>query len=63
MERKPESPLKDPQPLLRAAPFSLDRLLSHVDPGPDRETEEFVRQIYEQRRREASLDEGDKSSR
>ena len=29
--------------------FSLDRLLSHIDPGSREESEEFVRRIDEQR--------------
>ena len=43
--KSPEEPLH----LARNGPFSLDRLLSHIDPGPADETEEFVRRIYEHR--------------
>ena len=43
MEREPLQPVKDPPNLLRARVFSLDRLLSHVDPGTAEESEDFVR--------------------
>ena len=42
-------PVKDPPNLIRVGLFSLDRLLSHIDPGPAEESEAFVRLIYEQR--------------
>jgi hypothetical protein len=42
-------PAKDPPNLVRAGSFSLDRLLSHIDPGPAEESEAFVRLIYEPR--------------
>lgn len=35
--------------LVENGPFSLERLLSHVDPGPGEESEDFVRLIYAQR--------------
>jgi hypothetical protein len=34
----------------------LDRLLSHIDPGPREESEEFVRRIYAQRHIDLSSD-------
>jgi len=37
--------------LILRAPVSLDDLLKHRDPGPPEETEEFVRLIYELRRK------------
>lgn len=46
-------PAKDPN-LERHGPFSLDRLLSHIDPGPAEEAEAFVNFIYEQRRADVS---------
>ena len=49
MDRVPPQPVKDPPNLIRVGSFSLDRLLSHIDPGPVEESEAFVRLIYEQR--------------
>lgn len=49
MDRVPPQPVKDPPNLVRTNSFSLDRLLSHIDPGPAEESEAFVRLIYEQR--------------
>ena len=49
MDRVPPQPVKDPPNLIRTGSFSLDRLLSHTDPGPAEESEDFVRRIYEQR--------------
>ncbi|MCC6590619.1 MAG: hypothetical protein IT168_28260 [Bryobacterales bacterium] len=49
MDRVPPQPVKDPPNLIRTSAFSLDRLLSHIDPGTAEESEEFVRRIYEQR--------------
>lgn len=49
MDRVPPPPVKDPPNLIRTVAFSLDRLLSHIDPGPREESEKFVRRIYEQR--------------
>jgi hypothetical protein len=49
MDRVPPEPLKDPATLIRTGAFTLDRLLTHIDPGPQEESEEFVRRIYEQR--------------
>ena len=49
MDRLPSQPVKDPPNLVRAASFSLDRLLSHIDPGTAQESEDFVRLIYERR--------------
>jgi len=37
--------------LILRGPASLDDLLKHRDPGPPEETEEFVRLIYELRRK------------
>ncbi len=50
MERVPSQPVRDPAKLIRVCPFDLDRLLSHIDPGPAEESEAYVRLIYEQRR-------------
>ena len=49
MEREPLQPVKDPPNLVRSGVFSLDQLLSHVDPGTAEESEDFVRRIYDQR--------------
>ena len=43
--------------------FTLDRLLSHIDPGPQEESEEFVRRIYEQRHIDLSSDRNGKARR
>ena len=56
MDRVPSQPVKDPPNLIRSAAFSLDRLLSHIDPGTEEESEEFVRRIYEQRHVDRSSD-------
>jgi len=50
----PPRPVEEPPNLARVAPFSLERLLSHTDPGPAEESEAFVRLIYEQRHFDAS---------
>lgn len=39
--------------LVGPQPFSLDNLLSHIDPAPDEETERFVAAIYADRRQAA----------
>jgi hypothetical protein len=62
MERVPQ-PVKDPPNLVRPGSFSLDRLLSHVDPGPAEESEAFVRLIYEQRHTDVSSDRNGKTRR
>jgi len=56
MDRVPPQPVKDPPNLVRTSSFSLDRLLSHTDPGPAEESEAFVRLIYEQRRTDVSTE-------
>ena len=37
--------LKDPPNLIRSGPLSLDRLLSHTNPGAAEESEDFVSRI------------------
>ena len=54
MDRVPPKPVKDPPNLIRTGSFSLDRLLSHIDPGTAQESEDFVRVIYEQRHTDLS---------
>ena len=49
MDHVPQQPVNDPPNLIRSGSFSLDRLLSHIDPGPAEESEDFVSRIYEQR--------------
>ena len=61
MDRVPEQPVKDPPNLIRSGSFSLERLLSHLDPGPPEESEAFVQAIYEQRRIDASSDRNGKT--
>ena len=56
MDRVPPQPVQDPPNLIRSGAFTLDRLLSHIDPGPQEESEECVRRIYEQRRIDLSSD-------
>lgn len=54
MDRVPPHPVENPPNLVRVDVFSLDRLLSHIDPGPAEESESFVRRIYEQRHADAT---------
>ena len=63
MDRVPSQPVKDPPNLVRAGFFSLDRLLSHSDPGTAQESEDFVRLIYEQRHLDLSSDRNGKIGR
>ena len=63
MDRVPPEAVKDPPNLVRTGSFSLDRLLSHIDPGPAEESEAFVRFIYEQRRTDVSTERNDKIGR
>jgi hypothetical protein len=63
MDRLRSQPVKDPPNLFRAEPFSLDRLLSHIDPGTREESEEFVRRIYEQRHLDLSSDRSGETGR
>ncbi len=57
----PSQPVEDPPNLIRTDTFSLDRLLSHIYPGTEEESEEFVRRIYEQRRTDLSSDRNGKT--
>ena len=61
MDRVPPQPVKDPPNLIRSGSFSLDRLLSHTDPGPAEESEDLVRSIYEQRHIDLSSDRNGKA--
>jgi hypothetical protein len=63
MDYMPPQPVKDPPNLIRSDAFTLDRLLSHIDPGPREESEEFVRRIYEQRHTDLSPGRNDKTRR
>lgn len=63
MDRMPSQPVKDPPNLIRTGAFTLDRLLSHIDPGPQGESEEFVQRIYEQRHSDRSSDRNGKTGR
>ena len=59
----PPQPAKDPPNLTRNGVFTLDRLLGHIDPGPQEESEEFVRRIYEQRHLDLSSNGNGKTGR
>ena len=59
----PPQPVKDLPNLIRNGAFSLDRLLSHIDPETAEESEEFVRRIYEQRHSDLSSDRNGKTGR
>ena len=50
MDHVPQQPVEDPPNLVRSGSFSLDRLLSHTDPGTAEESEDFANRICEQRR-------------
>ena len=63
MDYMPQQPVENPPNLLRRGTFALDRLLSHIDPGPPEESEEFVRRIYEQRHIDLSSDRNGKTGR
>ena len=64
MDRVPSQTGQDPPNLVRAAgSFSLDRLLSHIDPGSAEESEDFVRLTYDQRHSELSSDRSGKTGR
>ena len=63
MDRVPPQPVKDPPNLIRSGPFSLDRLLSHTDPGPAEESQDFVDRIYGQRHLDLSADRNGTSGR
>ena len=63
MDRVPSQPVKDPPNLVGGGCFSLDRLLSHVDPGTAEESEDFVRLIYDQRHIDLSSDRNGKTGR
>ena len=63
MDRVPSQPVEDPPNLIRAGPFSLDRLLSHIDPGTAEESEDFVRLIYDQRHFDIASDRNGKTGR
>lgn len=63
MDRVPPQPVKDPPNLIRSGPFSLERLLSHTDPGPAQESEDLVNRIYGQRHTDLSSDRNGQTGR
>jgi hypothetical protein len=63
MDRAPSQPVKDPPSLARTSSFSMERLLSHIDPGTAEESEEFVRLIYEERHIDLSFGGNGKAGR
>jgi hypothetical protein len=62
MDRVPQ-PVKDPPNLIWSGSFSLDRLLSHIDPGTAEEAEDLVNRIYGQRHTDLSSDRNGKICR
>lgn len=52
----PLQPVEDRSNLVRNGAFFLERLLTHIDPGPAEECESFVHLIYERRRTDVSSD-------
>ena len=64
MDTAPIRAVKIPPNLVRSgSSCNLDRLLSHIDPGPAEESEAFVRLIYEQRHIDVSSECNGKPSR
>ena len=63
MDRVPPRRVKDPPNLIRSGAFAFDRLLSHINPGPQEESEDFVRRIYEQRHIDLSADRNGETGR
>ena len=63
MDRVPPQPVTDPPNLIRSGSFSLDRLLSHIDPGTAEESEDLVSHIYGQRHIDLSSDRNGKTGR
>jgi hypothetical protein len=63
MDRESSQPVKGPLNLVRVDSFSLERLLSHIDPGKAEESEDFVRRIYDQRHMDLSCDRDGKTGR
>ena len=63
MDRVPPQLVKDPPNLIRSGSFSLDRLLSHIDPGTAEESEDFVNRICGQRHIDLSSDRNGKTGR
>jgi hypothetical protein len=63
MDRVPPQPVKDPPNLIRNGSFSLDRLLSHVDPGTAEESEDLASRIYGQRHFDLSSDRNGETGR
>jgi hypothetical protein len=63
MDRVPPEAAKGRPKPVRIGAFSLDRLLSHIDPGPAEESETFVRLIYAQRRTDVFTGRKGKSGR
>jgi hypothetical protein len=59
----PPQPVMDPPNLMRNGSFSLDRLLSHIDPGTAGESEEFVNRIYGRRLIDLSAGRNGKTAR
>jgi hypothetical protein len=59
MDQTPQQPDEDRPNLIRPKVFSLERLLSHTWPTTREEAEEFVRDIYEQRRLDVSSERND----
>jgi hypothetical protein len=56
VDKASQEPSDNSASLIARGPFSLERLLTHIDPGPAEESEAFVREIYEQRRIDLTSD-------
>ena len=63
MDRLPPQPVEGQPNLIRRGSFSLNRLLSHIDPGTAEESEDFVNRIYGQRHIDLSSDRSGKTGR
>ncbi|MFN0102646.1 MAG: hypothetical protein ACKV2U_11220 [Bryobacteraceae bacterium] len=63
MKKVSKQPVKDPPNLIGVRPFSFERLMSHTDPGPAEECEEFIRLIYEARQNDKFTSQNGKNGR
>ena len=52
MRVKPGAKTRSSPDVVRRKPFPVDEIPKYVDPGPPEEAEEFVRLIYDERRKD-----------
>jgi hypothetical protein len=52
LRAKPGAKTRSSPGMVRRKPFSVDEIRKYVDPGPPEEAEEFVRLIYDERRKD-----------